>query len=73
MTGSNRRPSPCKGDALPAELITPLSNVRAFYINRFPCQTPDIENRGYFPFTTNRLFYKQKTRLYGGKRAVLLA
>ncbi|CRH30256.1 hypothetical protein BN1184_BE_02450 [Pantoea ananatis] len=23
MTGSNRRPPPCKGDALPTELITP--------------------------------------------------
>ena len=23
MTGSNRRPPPCKGGALPAELITP--------------------------------------------------
>ena len=23
LTGSNRRPSPCKGDALPAELSTP--------------------------------------------------
>ncbi len=28
MTGSNRRPSACKADALPAELITPLNRVR---------------------------------------------
>ena len=29
LTGSNRRPSPCKGDALPAELSTRKNNVGA--------------------------------------------
>src|SRR6266513_960908 len=28
LTGSNRRHSPCKGDALPAELITPSQKYR---------------------------------------------
>ena len=28
MTGSNRRPSACKADALPAELITPRQEMR---------------------------------------------
>ncbi len=28
MTGSNRRPSACKADALPAELITPRQEKR---------------------------------------------
>ena len=30
MTGSNRRPSACKADALPAELITPAMLLVAF-------------------------------------------
>ena len=29
LTGSNRRPSPCKGDALPAELSTPKNGLNA--------------------------------------------
>src|SRR5580693_5837692 len=29
MTGSNRRPSPCKGAALPAELIARVPRVRS--------------------------------------------
>ena len=33
MTGSNRRPSACKADALPAELITPRQDV-AHYRDR---------------------------------------
>ena len=39
MTGSNRRPSACKADALPAELITPEIREGAFYRNPFGCQT----------------------------------
>ncbi|CRH30257.1 hypothetical protein BN1182_BQ_01900 [Pantoea ananatis] len=27
MTGSNRRPPPCKGDALPTELITHILSL----------------------------------------------
>ena len=34
MTDSNCRPSPCKGDALPTELITRLK-TKIFYFNRF--------------------------------------
>src|SRR5260370_14049479 len=30
LRGSNPRPSPCKGDALPAELSTPLEEVRRY-------------------------------------------
>src|SRR5580658_7891984 len=30
LRGSNPRPSPCKGDALPAELSTPLEEARKF-------------------------------------------
>ncbi len=37
MTGSNRRPSACKADALPAELIT-LKSERAFYSAKIHCQ-----------------------------------
>ena len=29
LTGSNRRPSPCKGDALPAELSTQIGKMPA--------------------------------------------
>jgi hypothetical protein len=32
MTGSNRRPSACKADALPAELITPEPRTRIIEI-----------------------------------------
>ncbi len=33
MTESNRRPSPCKGDALPIELIAPKYNKNyIFYL-----------------------------------------
>ncbi len=34
MTGSNRRPPPCKGDALPTELITPAVWSRIIGIRR---------------------------------------
>ncbi len=40
MTGSNRRPSACKADALPAELITHVRKSEwAFYSRAFKCQT----------------------------------
>ena len=38
MTGSNRRPSACKADALPAELITPKPRTRIIEI-LLACQT----------------------------------
>ena len=34
MTGSNRRPSACKADALPAELITLVSRSGAYIRHR---------------------------------------
>ena len=39
MTGSNRRPSACKADALPAELITLSKSEWAFYSRSAGCQT----------------------------------
>ena len=35
MTGSNRRPSACKADALPAELITPRQEMRIIGITAY--------------------------------------
>ena len=35
MTGSNRRPSACKADALPAELITPRQELRIIGITAY--------------------------------------
>ena len=35
MTGSNRRPSACKADALPAELITPRQEKRIIGITAY--------------------------------------
>ena len=34
MTGSNRRPTPCKGAALPTELITPPETNDAYFNSR---------------------------------------
>ncbi len=39
VTGSNRRPSACKADALPAELTTHIIGWREFYIIKTICQT----------------------------------
>ena len=59
MTGSNRRPPPCKGGALPAELITPA--VWSRIIGR-------VENEST-PFLKNsfvRRKIKQSDRKTGG-------
>lgn len=38
MTGSNRRPSGCKPDALPTELTARVENARKQPFNRSNCQ-----------------------------------
>ena len=43
MTGSNRRPSACKADALPAELITHRLARRAIYAEAPPKSTPCLK------------------------------
>ncbi len=43
MTGSNRRPSACKADALPAELITHRLARRAIYAEGFAKSTPCMD------------------------------
>ena len=50
MTGSNRRPTPCKGAALPTELITPPENKKL--IQRiFQCFTgTELWHLGSFDF-----------------------
>lgn len=45
MTGSNCRPSPCKGDALPTELITHLKNIYDFYRENFVFKTPYLYSK----------------------------
>ncbi len=62
MTGSNRRPSACKADALPAELITLVLCDGAQCSNfSAPCQT---KNETFFIFYSLRGFFARLVQFY---------
>ena len=56
MTGSNRRPSACKADALPAELITLRFGVGASYTNNPQCLDLNAIYLKYFLYPPQKLW-----------------
>src|ERR1700691_3169964 len=52
LRGSNPRPSPCKGDALPAELSTPLEEARKSTLAVAAWLVPLASERGLRPWVS---------------------
>lgn len=58
--GSNRRPPPCKGGALPAELFGHLTSAEHLIGTLSPCETSIVYLSAEFePLTVAKLFTKQ--------------
>ena len=83
MTGSNRRPSACKADALPAELITLVSSSGAYdrhkltnwqALNRFISifEQIDVLNMLYDEFSAQLLFLKHMSCNFTAQRSSIL-
>ena len=83
MTGSNRRPSACKADALPAELITLVSSSGAYdrhkltnwqalncFISIF--KQIDVLNMLYDEFSAQLLFLKHMSCNFTAQRSSIL-